>query len=67
MNIFFYIYKRELSRSRPLIVIIIMSEFKVGSTYICTTSHYTQYKICYSNIIFYRLTWGYNAAKKTEK
>ena len=48
-----------------------MSEFKVGGTYICTTAYYTHYeydyKIFYSNTIFYRLTWGYNAAKKTEK
>ena len=42
----------ELSRSRPTIVIIIMSEFKVGGTYICTTAHYyndyTNYKIFYN-------------------
>ena len=57
----------ELSRSRPPIVIIIMSEFKVGGTYICTTTHYTHYKIFYSNTIFDRLTWGYNAANKKLK
>ena len=39
----------ELSRSRLLIVIIIMSEFKVGRTYLCTNSQYTHYKIFYSN------------------
>ena len=64
-------YIIELSRSRPLIVIIIMSESKVGGTYICTTEHYTHYKIFNSNTIFYRLTWGYNhynnASKKTSK
>ena len=38
-----------------------MSEFKVGSTYICATEHYTHYKI------FYRLTWGYNLARKKTK
>ena len=49
----------ELSKRRPLIIIII-AEFKVGCTYICTTAHYTHYKICYSNTIFDMLTWGYN-------
>ena len=38
---------------------------------ICTTEHYTPYykayKIFYSNTIFYRLTWVYNAAKKNRK
>ena len=42
-----------------------MSEFKVGGIYICTTAHYTYYKL------FYRLTWGYNnynnAVKKNSK
>ena len=42
-----------------------MSEFKVGGTCIYTTAvvheQYTHYKI------FYRLTWGYNAAKKNNK
>ena len=50
----------ELFRSRPPIVIIIMSEFKVGGTYIYTTAHYTHYKIFY-NTIKYRvqfLFWG---------
>ena len=56
----------ELSRSRTPIVIIIMSEFKVGGTYIVTTVHNTHYKICYSNTILYRLTWRYNAAKKQQ-
>ena len=44
-----------------------MLEFKVGGTYICTTAHYTNYKIFYNNTIFDRLTWGYKATKKTEK
>ena len=44
-------YLRELSRSWPPIVIIIMSEFMVSGTYICNTAHYTHYKICYSNIL----------------
>ena len=37
---------------------------KVGGTYISTTAHYKQYKIFYNDTIFYRLTWGYNAAEK---
>ena len=57
----------ELSRSRQQIIIIIMSEFKVGGTYICTTAHYMTYKIFDSNTICYRLTLGYNAAKKSSK
>ena len=47
-----------------------MSEFKVADTYICTNAqcaHFTHYKIFYSNTMFYRLTWGYNAAKKSCK
>ena len=44
-----------------------MSEFKVAGTYICTTAHYTHYKIFYNNIIFYRLIWGYNAANKKQQ
>ena len=59
--------KDDLSRSRPLIVNIRRSEFKVGGTYIYSvynTAHYyneyTHYKMFYSNTIFYRLTWGFN-------
>ena len=44
-----------------------MSELKVACTYICTTAHYTHYKIFDSNRILYMLTWGDNAAKKTAK
>ena len=39
----------------------------MACTYICTIANYTHYyndyKIFYSNTIFYMLTWGYNAAK----
>ena len=57
----------ELSKNRPSIVIIIMSNLKLEGTYISTTAHYTHYKICYSKTIIYRLTWGYNVAKKIAK
>ena len=53
-------YIIELSESRPPFVIIRMSEFKVASTYICTTAHYTHYKIFNSNTILYMLTLEYN-------
>ena len=53
----------ELSQSRTPMGIKIISEFKVGGTYICTTAHYTHYKICYSNTI----GSGYNTAKKNIK
>ena len=43
-----------------------MSEFKVGGTCICTNAKFTHYKIFYSNTILYRLTWGYNTAKKIQ-
>ena len=62
-----YYIKIELSHCRPPIVIIRISKFKVGVTYICTTAHFIHYKICYSNTILYRPTLGYNAAKKNIK
>ena len=69
LNLFILFGYSELSRSRSPIVIIRISEFKVGGTYICNTGHYTHYKIFYTKTILYRLTWGYNhynnEAKKT--
>ena len=47
--------------------LLLLSEFKVGGTHICTTAYYMHYKIFYRNTIFYKLTWGYNAVKKTAK
>ena len=47
----------ELPRSRPPIIIIRISDFKVCDTYICTSAHYTHYKICNNNTIFYKQTW----------
>ena len=52
-------FNKGISRSRPPIVIIIMSEFKVGGTYICTTAHYRYVLPTYYKI-FYSLTWRYN-------
>ena len=47
-------------------VIIILLEFKVGGTYICTTAHYT-HKIFYSNTIFIGSLGDLMMLKKTAK
>ena len=44
-----------------------MNYLEADRRFLCTTAHYTYYKIFYSNTIIYRLTWGYYAAKKTAK